>query len=94
MSAGIDLVLVYSFFRTLICDTSCHLQTELLLSVSLIGCGGFIADTLGTHPASSPMSTGGSFPGGKSSGGMKLNCHLHLVLRLMLKELYPHFLIH
>jgi hypothetical protein len=33
----------------------------------------------GAHPASYPMGTRGSFPGGKSSRGVKLTTHLHLV---------------
>jgi hypothetical protein len=33
------------------------------------------------HPDSYPMGTGGSFPGGKAAGGVKLTTHLHLMLR-------------
>jgi hypothetical protein len=35
----------------------------------------------GVHPTSYPMGTGGSFPGGKFSRGMKLTNHLQLVPR-------------
>jgi hypothetical protein len=35
----------------------------------------------GAHPASYPMGTRGSFPGGKAAGGVKLTTHLHLVPR-------------
>jgi hypothetical protein len=38
---------------------------------------------LGAHPASYPMGTRGSFPGGKSGQGVKLTTHLHLVSRWM-----------
>jgi hypothetical protein len=33
------------------------------------------------HPASYPMGIGGSLPGGKAVGGVKLTTHLHLVPR-------------
>jgi hypothetical protein len=33
----------------------------------------------GAHPASYPMGTGGSSPGGEAAGGVKLTAHLHLV---------------
>jgi hypothetical protein len=33
----------------------------------------------GARPASYPMGTRGSFPGGKAAGGVKLTTHLHLV---------------
>jgi hypothetical protein len=36
----------------------------------------------GAHPASCPMGTGGSFLGGKATGGVKLTVHFHLVPRL------------
>jgi hypothetical protein len=32
-----------------------------------------------TKPPSYPMGTGGSFPGSKAAGGVKLTTHLHLV---------------
>jgi len=35
----------------------------------------------GTHPASYPMVSGGSFPGGKAARGVKLITHLLLVPR-------------
>jgi hypothetical protein len=35
----------------------------------------------GAHPASYPMGTRGSFPGGKRGRGVKLTTHLHLVSR-------------
>jgi hypothetical protein len=37
----------------------------------------------GAHPASYPMSTKGSFTGGKAAGGVKLTTHLHLVPKLI-----------
>jgi hypothetical protein len=43
----------------------------------------------GACPASYPMGTGGSFPGGKVAGGMKLNIHLHIVLRLRMCGAIP-----
>jgi hypothetical protein len=33
------------------------------------------------HPASYPLGTGSSFPGGKAAGIVKLTTHLHLVPR-------------
>jgi len=37
---------------------------------------------LGVHLASCPVVTGGSYPGGKATGGVKLTTHLYLVSRL------------
>jgi hypothetical protein len=45
------------------------------------------------HPASSPVSTRGFFHGSKSSWGMKLTIHLHLVLKLRMHRAIPPFLI-
>jgi hypothetical protein len=42
----------------------------------------------GAHPASCPMGTGGSFPGGKARPGMTLTTHLHLVPRLSMSSSY------
>jgi hypothetical protein len=39
------------------------------------------------------MDTGGSFPGGKAKGGVKLTTDLHLVPRSKMAELYLHSLI-
>jgi hypothetical protein len=50
-------------------------------------------DQLWGHPASYPMATGGSFPGGGgeySGGSVKLTTHLHLVPRSRMVELYLH----
>jgi hypothetical protein len=35
----------------------------------------------GAHPASYPMGTRGSFPGGKAAGGVKLTTHLQIAPR-------------
>jgi hypothetical protein len=43
----------------------------------------------GTHPASYPMGTRGSFPGGKAAGGVKLTTHLHIVSRSRLRGAIP-----
>jgi hypothetical protein len=40
-----------------------------------------VQNSSGVHPASYPMGTRGSFPGGKVARSMKLTTHLHLVLR-------------
>jgi hypothetical protein len=45
----------------------------------------------GARPASYPMGTRGSFPGGKATGvrGMKLTTHLHLVPRSSMRGVIP-----
>jgi hypothetical protein len=43
----------------------------------------------GAHPASYPMGTMGSFPGGKAPGIVKLTTHLHLVPRLIMRGAIP-----
>jgi hypothetical protein len=40
-----------------------------------------VQDGSGAHPASYPMSTRSSFPGGEAIGGVKLTIHLHLMSR-------------
>jgi hypothetical protein len=52
----------------------------------LAGAGNFslhhcVQNGSGSHPASYPMGTRGSFPGSKAARDMKLTTHLHLVLR-------------
>jgi hypothetical protein len=42
-----------------------------------------VQNSSGTHPASYPMRTTGSFPGSKSGRGVKLTTHPQLVLRSM-----------
>jgi hypothetical protein len=42
----------------------------------------------GAHPASYPMGTRVSFPGGKSGRGVKLTTHLHLVPRSKIEWSY------
>jgi len=43
----------------------------------------------GAHPASYPMGTSEHLPRGKVVGGMKLDTHLHLVLRLRMHGTIP-----
>jgi hypothetical protein len=43
----------------------------------------------GAHPASYPMGTGSSFPGGKTAGGVKLTTHINLVQRLEMRGAIP-----
>jgi hypothetical protein len=43
----------------------------------------------GTHPAFYPMGARGSFPGDKSSGGVQLTTHLHLVPRSRMRGAIP-----
>jgi hypothetical protein len=47
------------------------------------------ADRLWAHPASYPMGTRGSFPGGKAAGVAKLTTHLHLVPKLRMHRAIP-----
>jgi len=44
---------------------------------------------LGVHLASCPVVTGGSYPGGKATGGVKLATHFHLVPRLKMRGSVP-----
>jgi hypothetical protein len=59
-----------------------------------VGAGNFslhhhIQNGSGAHPASYPMGTRGSFPGGKSGRYVKLTTHLHLVPKSRIRGAIP-----